>query len=161
MPFGLWQWGYCHLQCQLEPWWDVGQASVNNRVLVHCPAAAWVSVDIHDLCCHQRPHGCPATGLPAVTRWVAEGCATFGPNILEVHLLPLGYHSVLLGELQAKPLIWLHSLVIVHPGLRKWEWRLHMQSHKIILKKSYALSKSDIFKSLIQNVSKLYLIWNA
>lgn len=68
MPLGLWQWGYCHLQCQQEPWWDVGQASINDHVLVHCSAAAWVSVNVHDLCCHRRPHGCPATGLPVVAR---------------------------------------------------------------------------------------------
>lgn len=68
MPLGLLQWGYRYLQCQLETWWDVGQASVNDHVLEHCSAAAWVSVDVHDLCCHQRTHGCPATGLPVVAR---------------------------------------------------------------------------------------------
>lgn len=63
------------------PLWYPGLAACQGPCLNSC-FTAWVYVDVHGLCCHQRPYECPGSGSKPVALLVSESNAVIGAILI-------------------------------------------------------------------------------
>lgn len=106
--------GLSGLPCHLGSWWHPGLAAAEEHVWVHSPAVARVCVDIHGLCCHQKPQGCLCFGPPPVYMLVSEGQTSTGVITIWVVCTATWGHGDILAQAAAKEHLWVCGLIVVY-----------------------------------------------
>lgn len=106
--------GLSGLLCHPGSWWHPGRAAAKEHVWVYSPAAARVCVDIHGLCCHQKPQRCLGFGPPLVSMLVSEGQTSTGAITIWMVCTATWGHGDILAQTAAKEHLWACGLIVVY-----------------------------------------------